>query len=228
MAAAAVATASSACDASARASTSTLSLHLKGAPSVGHVRCSSRSFVLRDSVKKVQVFGARQGVTDVVGRMQPIRAQAVDNEVASKESSSSATSQKTTYYYLIANAKFMLDDEEHFQEQMQEKLRMYGERNKEQDFWMVIEPEFLDKHPEVAAKVGRPSAALVSTDKVWITFMKLRLDRVLKGEMTVDSPEEVLAGKLTTVKFERPAKWIAPYPKYEGDWWTPFLYKKKN
>lgn len=76
--------------------------------------------------------------------------------------------QKTTYYYLIANAKFMLDDEEHFQEQMQEKLRMYGERNKEQDFWMVIEPEFLDKHPEVAQKVGRPAAALVSTDKVWI------------------------------------------------------------
>jgi hypothetical protein len=190
------------------------------------VRCSSRSLVLRDSVKKVQVFGARQGVNDVVGRMQPIRAQAVDNEVASKESSSSATSQKTTYYYLIANAKFMLDDEEHFQEQMQEKLRMYGERNKEQDFWMVIEPEFLDKHPEVATKVGRPSAALVSTDKVWITFMKLRLDRVLKGEITVDSPEEVLTGKLTTVNFERPAKWIAPYPKYEGDWWTPFLYKK--
>jgi hypothetical protein len=137
---------------------------------------------------------------------------------------------------------------------------------------MVLEPEFLDKHPEVAKRVGRPAAALVSTDKIWITwvftspslnilhsveallctcscarlpvtsktvvyfnsipwwndfrFMKLRLDRVLKGELTVDSPEEALAGKLTTVKFERPEKWIAPYPKYEGDWWTPFLYKK--
>ena len=77
--------------------------------------------------------------------------------------------QKTTYYYLIANAKFMLDDEEHFQEQMQEKLRMYGERKKEQDFWIVIEPEFLDKHPEVAKRVSRPAVALVSTDKVWIT-----------------------------------------------------------
>jgi hypothetical protein len=172
------------------------------------------------------VFGVRQGAYDAVRRMQPIRAQAVENDVASKESSSAGTSQKTTYYYLIANAKFMLDDEEHFQEQMQEKLRMYGERNKEQDFWLAIEPEFLDKHPEVAAKVGRPAVALLSTDQVWITFMKLRLDRVLKGEITVDTPEEALAGKLTTVKFERPAKWIAPYPKYEGDWWTPFLYTK--
>jgi hypothetical protein len=72
-------------------------------------------------------------------------------------------------HYLIANAKFMLDDEEHFQEQMKEKLRMYGERDKEQDFWMVIEPEFLDKHPDVAKRVSKPAAALVSTDKVWIT-----------------------------------------------------------
>lgn len=103
---------------------------------------------------------------------------------------------------------------------------MYGERNKEQDFWIVLEPEFLDKQPEVAKRVGRPAVALVSTDKVWITFMKLRLDRVLKGELIVNSADEALTGKLTTVTFERPAKWIAPYPKYEGDWWTPFLYKK--
>lgn len=211
------------CDASSRTSTSSVSLK---AQALGHVRCSPCALSLNDSVKKAQAFGGRQNAYDVVRRIQPIRAQAVDNELASKESSSSVTSQKTTYYYLIANAKFLLDDEEHFQEQMKEKLRMYGERNKEQDFWMVLEPEFLDKHPEVAKRVGRPAAALVSTDKIWITFMKLRLDRVLKGELTVDSPEEALAGKLTTVKFERPEKWIAPYPKYEGDWWTPFLYKK--
>lgn len=61
----------------------------------------------------------------------------------------------------------------------------------------------------------------------FIRFMKLRLDRVLKGEITVDSPKEALLGNLTTVKFERPEKWIAPYPKYEGDWWTPFLYKEE-
>lgn len=56
--------------------------------------------------------------------------------------------------------------------------------------------------------------------------MKLRLDRVLKGEITVDSPKEALTGKLGTVEFERPEKWIAPYPSYESDWWTPFLYKE--
>ena len=60
----------------------------------------------------------------------------------------------------------------------------------------------------------------------WYRFMKLRLDRVLKGEITVDSPKEALTGKLGTVEFERPEKWIAPYPSYESDWWTPFLYKE--
>ncbi|KAG0583797.1 hypothetical protein KC19_3G163900 [Ceratodon purpureus] len=219
-AAAAVSSGVHICESGSRVSTSSVSLK---ALSLGRVRCSPRVL----AVNQVQVFGSRQGVSDIVRKSQPIRAQAVANDLATgKEPSSPATSQKTTYYYLIANAKFMLDDEEHFQEQMQEKLRMYGERKKEQDFWIVIEPEFLDKHPEVAKRVSRPAVALVSTDKVWITFMKLRLDRVLKGEISVDSPKEALTGKLTAVKFEKPEKWIAVYPKYEGDWWTPFLYKE--
>jgi hypothetical protein len=150
-------------DASSRTSTSSVSLK---AQALGHVRCSPRALSLNDPVKKAQAFGERQNAYDMVRRIQPIRAQAVDSELASKESSSSVTSQKTTYYYLIANGKFLLDDEEHFQEQMKEKLCMYGEHNKEQDYWMVLELEFLDKHPEVAKCVGRPTAALVSTDKI--------------------------------------------------------------
>lgn len=73
-----------------------------------------------------------------------------------------------TYYFLVANAKFMLDDEEHFQEQLQEKLRLYEERSKEQDFWLVIEPKFLDRFPNVAKRLKRPAVALVSTDRNWI------------------------------------------------------------
>jgi hypothetical protein len=77
--------------------------------------------------------------------------------------------QKTKYYFLVANAKFMLDDEEHFQELMQERLRNFSERNKEQNFWLAIEPKFLDKFPDIAKRLNRPAVALVSTDKVWIT-----------------------------------------------------------
>lgn len=51
---------------------------------------------------------------------------------------------KRKYYFVVANAKFMLDEEEHFKELMFERLRNYGELNIEQDFWLVIEPKFLD------------------------------------------------------------------------------------
>lgn len=73
------------------------------------------------------------------------------------------------YYFVVANAKFMLDEEEHFKELLYEKLRLYGERNKEQDFWLVVEPKFLDKFPDITKRLKRPAAALVSTDRPWIT-----------------------------------------------------------
>lgn len=73
-----------------------------------------------------------------------------------------------SYYFLVANAKFMLDDEEHFQEQLQEKLRLYEERSKEQDFWLVVEPKFLDRFPNITSRLKRPAVALVSTDRNWI------------------------------------------------------------
>lgn len=73
------------------------------------------------------------------------------------------------YHFVVANAKFMLDEEEHFKELLSERLRNYGERDKEQDFWLVIEPKFLDKFPNIAKRLKRPAVALVSTNGPWIT-----------------------------------------------------------
>ncbi|KFK27353.1 hypothetical protein AALP_AA8G372000 [Arabis alpina] len=42
--------------------------------------------------------------------------------------------ESTKYYFLVANAKFMLDEEEHVQDQLFERLRHYREREKELDF----------------------------------------------------------------------------------------------
>ncbi|XP_060216946.1 uncharacterized protein LOC132644371 [Lycium barbarum] len=131
--------------------------------------------------------------------------------------------QKGRHYFLVANAKFMLDEEEHFQEQLFERLRLYEERNKEQDFWLVIEPKFLDKFPNITKRLKRPAVALVSTNRPWIRFMKLRLDRVLQENYEADSVEEALACTSISLEFEKPEKWVAPYPKYESGWWTPFL-----
>lgn len=84
-------------------------------------------------------------------------------------SCSSLQDEAKRYYFIVANAKFMLDEEEHFQEQLYERLRLYGERNKEQDFWLVIEPKFLDRFPDITKRLRRPAVALVSTNGTWIT-----------------------------------------------------------
>ncbi|KDP45664.1 hypothetical protein JCGZ_17271 [Jatropha curcas] len=145
------------------------------------------------------------------------------NELGSSSPNPPDKKQPNKYYFVVANAKFMLDEEEHFQELMFERLRYYGERNKEQDFWLVIEPKFLDKFPNITNRLKRPAVALVSTNGPWITFMKLRLDRVLSDSYEADTLEEALASNPTTLEFEKPEKWVAPYKKYEFGWWEPFL-----
>lgn len=55
------------------------------------------------------------------------------------------------------------------------------------------------------------------------SFMKLRLDRVLSESFDAESLEEALASNPTNLEFEKPEKWVAPYPKYESGWWETFL-----
>ncbi|KAF3331874.1 hypothetical protein FCM35_KLT03280 [Carex littledalei] len=157
----------------------------------------------------------------------PVKALAVDSDRTDSPEPAHQVKPKR-YYFLVANAKFMLDEEEHFQEQLSERLRLFGERNREQDFWLVIEPKFLDKFPDITKRLKRPAVALVSTDGPWITFMKLRLDRVLANNFEADTLDEALAFNPVDLKFEKPQTWTAPYPKYEFGWWEPFLPPVSN
>nr|GEX23195.1 ycf54-like protein [Tanacetum cinerariifolium] len=150
----------------------------------------------------------------------------VRTSVAAVDSSAAVekeTESNKKYHFVVANAKFMLDEEEHFQEQLFERVRLFKERNMEQDFWLVIEPKFLDKFPNITKRLKRPAVALVSTNGTWIKFMKLRLDRVLQESFEADSLEEALASNPVNLEFEKPANWVAPYPKYEYGWWESFL-----
>ncbi|PAN49839.1 hypothetical protein PAHAL_9G478700 [Panicum hallii] len=156
------------------------------------------------------------------------RAVAVDSDQQGSPEPPEQEKKPKTYHFLVANAKFMLDEEEHFQEQLAEKLRNYAERDKERDFWLVIEPKFLERFPNITKRLKRPAVALVSTDGNWITFMKLRLDRVLQEQFDTESVEEALASNPVELKFEKPEKWTAPYPKYEFGWWDPFLPPKSS
>ncbi|KAI7734344.1 hypothetical protein M8C21_030413 [Ambrosia artemisiifolia] len=147
----------------------------------------------------------------------------VRTAVDSSETVKEETDSNKKYHFVVANAKFMLDDEEHFQEQLFERARLFKERNMEQDFWLVIEPKFLDKFPDITKRLKRPAVALVSTNGTWIKFMKLRLDRVLEESFEAESVEEALASNPVNLEFEKPEKWVAPYPKYEFGWWESFL-----
>lgn len=94
----------------------------------------------------------------------------------------------TTYYYVAASQQFLLE-EEPLDEVLQERYRHYQSQEKEVDFWLVKQPAFLAA-PELAAiktKCPQPSAAVVSTDKTFITWLKLRLEYVAIGEFEAPS-----------------------------------------
>ncbi|MFN9547189.1 MAG: MgPME-cyclase complex family protein [Cyanobacteriota bacterium] len=94
----------------------------------------------------------------------------------------------TTYHFIAASEAF-LTREEPLEEVLRERTRHYQEAGRAIDFWLVLQPAFLES-PElvaVAASVPRPAAAVVSTDASFITFMKLRLEFVLRGQFEAPS-----------------------------------------
>ncbi|GBF82530.1 MgPME-cyclase complex family protein [Aphanothece sacrum] len=95
----------------------------------------------------------------------------------------------TTYYYVLASQRFLLE-EEPFEEVLQERQRDYKEKNKEIDFWLIKQPAFLEA-PEFAgikAECPQPSVTVISTNPQFITWLKLRLEYVAKGEFEAPSP----------------------------------------
>jgi Protein of unknown function (DUF2488) len=103
-----------------------------------------------------------------------------------------------TYYYLLASYKF-LREEEDLDEVFAERIRNYHEQEKEIDFWLIDRPAFLDA-PEFAAvkaKCPQPATAIVSTNKQFITWLKLRLEFVTIGEFL--SPSATIPDALASL-----------------------------
>jgi len=96
----------------------------------------------------------------------------------------------TTYFFIAASEKF-LTVEEPIEEILKERKRNYKENNKEIDFWLLKNPSFLQTTQffDLAAKIPSPPAAILSTDKKFITFLKLRLEFVAVGEFECPNAE---------------------------------------
>jgi hypothetical protein len=106
-----------------------------------------------------------------------------------------------TYYYLLASQKFLLE-EEPLAEVLKERTRNYHEQEKEIDFWLVRQPAFLEaaEFGDVKSRTPQPCAAVISTDRQFIVWLKLRLEFVLTGEFSAPSPTIPHAiGSLATV-----------------------------
>ena len=96
----------------------------------------------------------------------------------------------TTYFFVAASEKF-LTVEEPLDEILKERVRNYKENNKEIDFWLLKNPSFLQttQFSDLTEKIPSPPAAVLSTDKKFITFLKLRLEFVAVGEFECPSAE---------------------------------------
>ena len=96
----------------------------------------------------------------------------------------------TTYFFVAASEKF-LTIEEPIEEILKERIRNYKENNKEIDFWLLKNPSFLQtsQFADLTAKIPSHPAAVISTDKKFITFLKLRLEFVAVGEFECPNAE---------------------------------------
>ncbi|MDB9528990.1 DUF2488 family protein [Oscillatoria sp. CS-180] len=88
-----------------------------------------------------------------------------------------------TYYYLLASQKFLLE-EEPLEEVLRERQRHYQSQEKAIDFWLIKQPAFLesDGFGDLKRRCPQPAAAVISTDKTLITWLKLRMEYVITGE----------------------------------------------
>ena len=96
----------------------------------------------------------------------------------------------TTYFFIAASEKF-LTVEEPLDEILKERMRNYRENTKEIDFWLLKNPTFLqtNQFADLTAKIPSPPAVIFSTDKKFITFLKLRLEFVAVGEFECPNAE---------------------------------------
>ena len=96
----------------------------------------------------------------------------------------------TTYFFVAASEKY-LTVEDTVEEILKERIRNYKENKKEIDFWLLKNPSFLQitQFVDLKANIPSPSAAIISTDKKFITFLKLRLEFVAVGEFECPNAE---------------------------------------
>jgi hypothetical protein len=88
------------------------------------------------------------------------------------------------YYFIVATKDFLFR-EEPLEEVLRERASYYQSQQKSNDFWIVPNPEFINNYSEEFKKFLQPSSesivSVVSTDKDFIYWLKLRYQNVASG-----------------------------------------------
>lgn len=92
------------------------------------------------------------------------------------------------YYFAIASKKFLIEAEP-IEEILRERTHYYLSNKKSIDFWFINNPRFIYK-PEfnsIKKMINGTPAAIISLDKEFIEWIKLRISFVLTGEFKSES-----------------------------------------
>lgn len=86
------------------------------------------------------------------------------------------------YYFALASQDFLVN-EEPLEEVLRERKNYYHSIAKEIDFWFVLEPDFINNATfySKSNKLPKKCAAIISLDKQFIEWLKLRIGFVSIG-----------------------------------------------
>nr|YP_010337611.1 hypothetical protein MW560_pgp035 [Dixoniella grisea]UNJ17196.1 hypothetical protein [Dixoniella grisea] len=87
-----------------------------------------------------------------------------------------------TYYFILASKKFLLE-EEPIEEMLRERTNFYLNHNMEPDFWIMEDTSKIINKDKNIPKNFTNSLAIVSTNKTFIDWMKLRITHVYMGKI---------------------------------------------
>lgn len=96
------------------------------------------------------------------------------------------------YYFILASENFLLK-EEPLEEVLRERVQNYNNKKKNLNFWIVKNPIFLRAPEFIQIKKDIPidPVAIISTEKTFIIWLKLRLNNVIIGNFEITKDKNI-------------------------------------
>ena len=105
--------------------------------------------------------------------------------------------QPIKYYFIAASNTFLLFNEP-VEEILRERVQHYNRVKKPIDFWLVKSPKFVESNQMNSLRAQLPyrHVAIISTNRTFITWLKLRFQNVAIGSF--DAPTREISSPLSS------------------------------